>query len=159
MSGLFDPNNPSSLLNPEVVNQRFEQINQEELSASEEAKIKKSARELKQHAVILNDDLNRQLRKYSREQNWNQVMEITKNIGAVEKTIETAATFDKAVKSRFSDLPTRKEKLNDNEKKEIYHAYHGSTDVTQDMLASDYRKPQSTINTIVNSDPSKFVKI
>ncbi len=158
MSDPFDPNNASSLLNPEVVNQRFVEIQQEELTASEEARIKQSARDLKANAVKLNDDLNRQLRKHSSEQNWDQVMEVTKNIEAVEQTITTAATFDKAVKSRFSGLPTRSEKLNHSEKKEIFHAYHGSPEVTQDMLASDYRKPQSTINTIVNSDPTKFVK-
>ncbi|PMH32147.1 hypothetical protein BCU71_00925 [Vibrio lentus] len=158
MSDIFDPNNPSNLLNPDVVNQRFEQIQQEELTASQEAGIKRSARELKQHAVNMNDDLNRQLRTHASNQNWDEVAKVTQQIKVVEDTIKTAADFDTAVQNRFANLETRKPKLTDEEKREIYHSYHGNDHVTQDMLASDFRKPQSTIQGIVKSDPSKFTK-
>lgn len=158
MSDIFDPNNPEIGINADIVNQRFEQIQKNELTASQEAKIKRTARELKTHALWLNDNLNVKLQEASIKQNWDKVMQLSSQIKNVQDTIMTATKFDEATKQRFSQLPNRKERLTSQEKNEIFHSYHGNPDMTQDMLSNDYRKAQSTINEIVNSDPESFVR-
>ena len=150
--------NPNELLNPILVEQRFSQIQQSEFTAVQEFQIKKTARDYKQCAVMMYDNLNHQLQTESLAHNWSNVMRLTQQIQSVNDAIAIADKYDSAVKSRFDNLPTRKERLTDEERRTIFHHYHGDANTTQDMLAQDFRRSQSTIQGIVTSDPSKFTK-
>lgn len=152
------PLNPTSILNPTVIDERFEQIKQQNLTAAQEADLKSTARDLKKNAVILNDDLHRKLHEQINSGNHAEALETSNDLNSVRDTIEVAAKFSEAVDRRFRNLSTRKNKLTDAEKRKIYHDYHGNEHITQDMLANDYRKPQSSIQKIVKSDPSEFLK-
>ncbi|HAS8165106.1 TPA: hypothetical protein I7709_20775 [Vibrio vulnificus] len=157
MADPFDPNNPNTF-NPSTIDARFAEIKQQELSAAQEAELKSTARSFKRTAVTLSDDLNRRLHEQTRNQDWEGAMKTSQDLDTVKQSIDMASKFSDAVESRFRGLGTRKEKLTEDEKRKIYHAYHGSDDVTQDTLASDYRKPQSSIQSIVTADPSKYTK-